>query len=233
MKDFKIPKLSWPIWGLTLVFALWLKSSSAYNIQLSIGNLTEHFLKYQTDDRGTKNIFTFLPYGQLSIEYPFLKQHPILISAGSALPSKGRDSNITRWPYFFNISYKFVIAHEDTNSAWSFLAGSGIFVTKIWGPGGQANLNNGLSQSNYNLPSDPTYSRNMTLHFALQKMIHENIHLEGQIFVFNPIDHLNRSFTYGLNMTYHFGALFNDQTPPNNQITKPNIKPNKKVNPHD
>lgn len=196
MKLIKYPTIT-----IGLIIALIAAKVSAYDTALSVGNLCEYVGKIQTDDSGSTNFCSFNPYLAGSIDYAITNQLLLSPEAGISLPKSGRDENIDKMSFFFlaNAKYKFSPLH--------LIAGAGLFYTRIQGPGGTQELNNGTSVTSFPMPDSTVYARNFILNLGIGADLSREWSADLHTYVFNALTSEDRTFSIALNGTYHFGEF--------------------------
>lgn len=194
-------KLKQLTFSLGILLTLRSFSASAYDVNLSVGNLCEYVGKIQTDDIGSMNVCTFKPYLATAIDYSVTSDIIVSPEIGFSLPKHGRDENIDEMNLFLlaNGKYKF--------SNFHLIAGVGIFLTRIAGNGGTEELNNGTSTSSFPLPDSTSYSSNTILNFGLGATFYSSWSADLHTYIFNAISKDDRAFSVAINGTYHFGEF--------------------------
>ncbi len=177
-------------------------SSGSNDLYASLGNLCEYIGKIQTDDVGGKNFCSFMPVASMSYDY-FLNQSDFALSPqiGASFPKSGRDQNINRMTLFALMNSKYRTQYVD------LIGGIGLYFTRIWGPGGEATLNNGNSSDSFPLPKDPVYTRNVIINLGVSAEMTKEVSAELYTYVFNINEKEDRAFSAGLNLSYHFGEV--------------------------
>ena len=176
-------------------------SSNASDLYVSLGNLCEFIGTYQTDDEGTKNGCSFLPTLSGSIDYPLTPKLALSPQIGFTMPKSGADENIKRMTFFAlaNMKYKTSYVH--------LIGGVGFYFTRISGPGGEEELNNGNGTDSFPLPSDAIYSRNVIVNLGLGLDFNKEWSGELYTYVFNALKSEDRAFSLGATVSYHFGEV--------------------------
>lgn len=171
------------------------------DLNISLGNLCEYVGTYQTDSDGSKNACSFLPSLALSYEYYFTPKFALAPQFGATLPKKGADDTINRMTLFVlgNMKYR-------TNYV-NLLAGLGFYFTRISGPGGDQELNNGSGTDSFPLPEDAVYGRNVIVNLGLGLDFTDEFSGELYTYIFNATESVDRAFSVGAAVTYHFGDI--------------------------
>ena len=168
---------------------------------LSLGNLCEFIGTYQTNDEGKKNGCTFLPSLAASVDSYLTNDLIFMPQIGFTIPKSGLDEKVKRMTIFALINMKF-----KTNYI-NLIGGAGFYVTRIWGPGGDLELNNGNSTDSFPLPNDAVYSRNLIINLGLGLDFNKQWSGELYTYVFNAFESLERAYSLGLTVSYHFGEV--------------------------
>ena len=186
---------------LGLLGLLLFKPASAYDINLSLGNLCEYIGKIQTDDSGSTNLCSFNPYLASSVDFAVTDQFLVSPEAGLSFPQSGRDENIKKMSLFAlaNAKYKF--------SEFHFIAGAGLFFTRISSEGGTEELNNGTSTSSFFLPDSTIYGRNFIVNLGLGANFAKEWSVDLHTYIFNLTTSEDRAFSLAINGSYHFGEF--------------------------
>lgn len=171
------------------------------DLSVSLGNLCEYIGSYQTDDEGTKNGCGFLPTLSGSVDYFFTNKFALSPQIGLTMPKTGLDENIKRMTFFtlLNMKYK-------TNYV-NLIGGAGLYFTRIWGPGGEEELNNGNGTDSFPLPKDAVISRNMIINLGLGLDFNKEWSGELYTYIFNALKSEDRAFSAGVTISYHFGEV--------------------------
>lgn len=183
------------------IYAATNSSPRADDLSLSFGNLCEFIGKIQKDGTGKKNTCDFLPVLALGYNYFLTDNFALAPQFSSTLPKAGRDKNIKRMALIGTLNGKYKTGSVD------FIFGAGFFVTRIWGPGGDEILDNGDSSDSFPLPKEAIYSRNFIAHFGIGTHFTNEISSEIYTYIFNSFKKEERSFSLGLNFSYHFGDV--------------------------
>jgi hypothetical protein len=171
------------------------------DLTLSIGNLCEYVGKYQKNEDGDKNLCSFMPYLASSFDIALANGFYLAPQIGASLPQSGKDENVKRMALFALANGKYKI------NLLTLTAGLGLYITRIWGPGGEAVLNNGTGTDSFPLPEEPVYTRNFILNLGAGAQITNEISAELYTFIFNTAESEDRSLSIGLSATYHFGEV--------------------------
>lgn len=174
---------------------------SSGDLSLSLGNLCEYVGKIQTDGDGATNTCSFLPSLAGSYDFYLTKEFALSPQVGATLPKSGRDENIKRMTLFFLLNTKYKTSYVN------FIGGAGLYLTRIWGPGGEEELGNGNSSDSFPLPSDPVYSRNFIVNLGLGHDFTPNWSAELYTYIFNALESEDRAFSVGASLSYHFGDV--------------------------
>lgn len=176
-------------------------SSSKTDLTLSLGNLCEYIGQIQTDESGDTNVCSFEPYVATALDYGITNDFFLSPELAFSFPQSGTDENIKRMTIvtLLNTKYK--------TSYLNLIGGLGFFFTRIWGPGGEADLNNGTSVDSFPLPDDPVYTRNFIVNLGLQTEFNQNWSAQIRSYIFNLTSSEDRTFSVGLQGTYHFGGV--------------------------
>lgn len=201
MKILKYPIIAlFAFFNITISMAFG-ASTMPYDLTLSVGNLCEYVGKIQTDDSGSKNVCSFNPYVASSVDFSLTNQWILSPEAGFSVPQSGRDKNISKMSLFLlaNAKYRF--------SDFHFLAGAGLFFTRIAGAGGSQSLNNGNSTVSFPMPESTVYTRNFILNLGLGADFNKEWSADLHTYVFNAATAEDRAFSVAINATYHFGEF--------------------------
>lgn len=171
------------------------------NLTFSIGNLCEYIGKYQKNEDGDKNSCSFMPYLASSYDIPLANGFYLAPQFGASLPQSGTDENVKRMTLFALANGKYKI------NLLTLTAGLGLFFTRIWGPGGEAVLNNGTGTDSFPLPEEAVYTRNFILNLGVGAHITNDISAELYTYIFNAAESEDRSLSIGVSATYHFGEV--------------------------
>ncbi|MBC7427069.1 MAG: hypothetical protein H7336_00565 [Bacteriovorax sp.] len=176
-------------------------SQSSNDFYLSLGNLCEYVGKIQTDSNGGKNFCSFTPSLSLNYDYFVIPDFALSPEIGATLPKSGRDSNIKTMTLYALMNGKYKTSYVN------FIVGAGVYLTRIWGPGGDETLNNGNSSDSFPLPKDPVYTRNFIVNLGVSNEFSQDISGELYTYIFNALKKEDRSFSLGFSLSYHFGEI--------------------------
>jgi len=205
MNKIKYPTLKISIFALHLflvgfsVFAAETNGHSDLNV--SVGNLCEYIGKMQTDENGSKNKCSFLPSISTGLDYYLSPTFALSPQLGFTIPKSGRDENISRMTLFALLNVKYHAEYVN------FIAGTGVYVTRISGPGGEVMLNNGKGSDSFPLPKEAVYSRNAIINLGMGLDFNQDWSAEIYTYIFNALQSEDRAFSAGANITYHFGEV--------------------------
>lgn len=179
----------------------------AYDFIFGLGNLSEHLSVLQ-DENGVKSPLYFNPYFDAKIDYDIsevfsknIKGVYLSPELGFTLPKSDPDPNTHNMKIFGLINFKYKFEHA------YLLIGGGLFITRVWGDLGEEELNNGTSTTAFPLPDRTTYSRNAIINYGIGYHFDNHLNLELHSFIFNVESSEDRSFSVGLNASYHFGEF--------------------------
>lgn len=175
--------------------------TSATDLTFSLGNLCEFVGEIQTDENGDTNVCSFHPYLATSLDYAINPKLLLSPQVGFSIPQSGTDENIKRMSMIALLNTKFKTTYLN------MIGGLGFFFTRIWGPGGEAQLNNGTGTDSFPLPDEAVYSRNFILNLGLELDFSKEWSGELRSYVFNLTSSEDRAFSVGLQATYHFGGV--------------------------
>jgi hypothetical protein len=207
MKKINFPLSRLSLVTLTILFiglpAYSAKSSvqSTNDFYTSLGNLCEYVGKIQTDENGGKNFCSFMPTVSMNYDYTLVPDFALSPQLGATLPKSGRDENINSMTLFALLNGKY------RTSLVNLTGGAGLYITRIWGPGGDETLNNGNSSDAFPLPKDAVYSRNFILNLGISKDFSKEISGELYTYIFNALKNEDRALSLGLSLSYHFGDV--------------------------
>lgn len=210
MNKIKYPTIKISIFTLLVAFTFSFETYAATKLKartnssdlnVSLGNLCEYIGKYQTDAEGTKNGCSFLPTLSGSLDYYLTNKFAISPQIGLTMPKSGADDNIKRMTLFALANMKF-----KTNYV-NLLGGVGFYFTRISGPGGEEELNNGNGTDSFPLPKDAVYSRNFIVNLGLGLDFTDEWSGELYTYVFNALKSEDRALSVGATITYHFGEV--------------------------
>ena len=202
MNKIKYPTKRIVILSTLLAFAFSnVTQANSSDLNLSLGNLCEFIGTYQTDEEGSKNKCSFLPTLSGSLDYYLTNKLALSPQIGLTMPKSGRDENIKRMTLFALANMKF-----RTNYV-NLIGGAGFYFTRISGPGGSAELNNGSSTDSFPLPEEAVYSRNFILNLGLGLDFSKEWSGEVYTYVFNALKSEDRAFSVGATVSYHFGEV--------------------------
>ena len=176
-------------------------AANTHEIYVSVGSLCEYYKTYQIDENGAKNGCSFLPLIAGSIDYNLTSNFTITPQLGFTMPKSGVDENINRMTMFTLINAKFKTKYVN------FFGGTGFYITRISGPGGEAELNNGGGSDSFPLPDEAVYSRNFIVNLGLGVNINKEISTELYTYIFNASESLERAYSFGITLSYHFGEV--------------------------
>lgn len=173
----------------------------AYDAAVSLGNLCEYVGKIQTDENGATNTCSFNPYLAGSIDYSITPQFFISPEIGFTFPKHGRDEHISKMTLFAlaNTKYKF--------DSLYFIAGAGLFFTRLSADGGTEELNNGNTTSSFPLPEGAVFTRNFIINAGLGYNFTTSLSADLHTYVFNLTTKEDRAFSILINGSYHFGEF--------------------------
>lgn len=176
-------------------------ATNATDLYVSLGNLCEFIGTYQTDDEGTKNGCSFLPTLSGSLDYQFTPKFALSPQIGFTMPKSGADENIKRMTFFALANMKYKTKYVN------LIGGAGFYFTRISGPGGEEELNNGNGTDSFPLPKDAVYSRNFIVNLGLGLDFNKEWSGELYTYVFNALKSEDRAFSVGATVSYHFGEV--------------------------
>ena len=189
--------------SILLIFSIghYTSECRANDLNFNISNLCEYVGKFQTNSNGKTNLCSFLPTFASSYEIPMTKEFSLSPQLGFTFPKSGRDENVSRLSIFLLMNSKYKTKYLN------FILGTGLFFTRISGPGGDSTLNNGTGSDSFPLPQDPVYSRNIILNVATE--IDFNQEWSGMIYsyLFNVLSKDKRAFSLGLGFRYNYGEI--------------------------
>lgn len=197
----KIKYLTLLLFITTPLFAATKSSNPKGDLSFSLGNLCEYVGKIQTNGDGDTNTCSFLPSFAGSYDIYVTKEFAISPQIGATLPKSGRDENIKRMTIFTLLNMKYKTPYIN------LIAGTGLYFTRIWGPGGEEDLNNGNSSDSFPLPKDPVYSRNLIVNLGAGYDFNQDWSAELYTYIFNALESEDRAFSVGATVTYHFGDV--------------------------
>jgi hypothetical protein len=176
-------------------------STSKTDLTLSLGNLCEYVGQIQTDDSGETNVCSFEPYLATALDFEISDSFFLSPELAFSIPQSGTDENIKRMTIVTLINSKYKTSYVN------LIGGLGFFFTRIWGPGGEAELNNGNDVDSFPLPDDPVYTRNFIINVGIQTEFNQQWSAELRSYIFNLTTSEDRAFSVGLQGTYHFGGV--------------------------
>lgn len=176
-------------------------SNGNNDLTFSLGNLCEYIGQIQTDENGSTNKCSFNPYLASSLDFPISTSFVLSPRIALTLPKSGRDENVKRMSIHLLANTKYKTTYLD------FIGGLGLFITRIWGPGGEAVLNNGNGSDSFPLPSEAVYARNIILNLGASYNFDQEWSAELHSYIFNALTSEERAFSIGINGTYHFGEV--------------------------
>ncbi len=142
-----------------------LSSSQQYG-GISLGNFCEEIKKYAVDEFDQKKTCQFLPIfgGEYFFATNIFQNTPFHggVKFHSTIPKSQRDQNIKKMVMHLLPSIRTFY------ESWNFDLSLGWQLTRIWGPGGEAVLNNGTSTQSYYLPEKSSYAYNFILDIGTQ-----------------------------------------------------------------
>lgn len=210
MNKIKYPTIRISILTLLVAFSFSFEAHAAKKLKsrintsdlnVSLGNLCEYIGTYQTDAEGTKNGCSFLPTLSGSLDYYLTNKFAVSPQIGLTMPKSGADKNIKRMTLFALANAKF-----KTNYV-NLLGGVGFYFTRISGPGGEEELNNGNSTDSFPLPKEAVYSRNFIINLGLGLDFTDEWSGELYTYVFNALKSEDRAVSVGATISYHFGEV--------------------------
>lgn len=176
-------------------------SSYVTDLNVSLGNLCEFIGQYQKDETGKKNTCTFLPLLSTGYGVVLNEDWTIRPELSASFPQSGRDPNVKRMVISTLLNAEYKTTYLD------LVAGTGLFFTRISGPGGEALLNNGNSQDSFPLPSEAVYTRNLVLNLGANYNFNKDWSSGLYTHIFNLLDSVDRTYSLGIKFTYHFGDV--------------------------
>jgi hypothetical protein len=182
-------------------FFLILGKVYAYDVSLSVGNLCEYVGKIQTDDSGSTNLCGFNPLIVGTYEYQLKNQFSLAPEIGFTIPKSGRDSYINKMSLFAVANGKYHLSN------YHFIAGVGLFFTRLSSSGGNEELRNGTGTASFPLANGVVFSRNFILNFGVGHDFNKDWSVDCQIFLFNALHKEDRSVSVAFKGIYHFGEL--------------------------
>lgn len=171
------------------------------DLTLSVGNLCEYMGKIQTDASGGTNTCSFNPYMASSLDYPLTANFFLSPQLGLSLPKSGADKNMKSMHIVALLNTKYRTGYVN------LIGGLGLFITRMWGPGGDAELNNGTGTDSFPMPKEAVYARNLILNLGADFDFNQNWSAEIRTYVFNLTTSEDRAFSLGIHGTYHFGDV--------------------------
>ncbi len=88
---------------------------------------------------------------------------------------------------------------------FSFSSSLGIQFLRIWGDGGEVELNNGTGTQSFNVPSEARYARNTYFSLGFGYEFYSKISLNTEAFSLEPFASDKRSFSLFTSLQYRFG----------------------------
>ena len=203
MNKTKYPTIKFKDIVFLIVFAVsantFAATAKTHEIYMSVGSLCEYLKTYQVDENGTKNGCGFLPTISGSIDYNLTSNLAVTPQLGFTMPKSGVDENVNRMTIFILANVKYKINY------FNIFAGTGYHITRISGPGGELELNNGGGSDSFPLPDEAVYSRNVIVNLGLGINFNKEISAEFYTYIFNAFESLERAYSLGLTFSYHFG----------------------------
>lgn len=117
------------------------------------------------------------------------------------MPKSGVDENIKRMTIFALANIKYKTNYVD------LISGAGFYFTRISGPGGEEELNNGNGTDSFPLPSDAVISRNFIINLGLGLDFNQEWSGEVYSYIFNALKTEDRAYSVGATVSYHFGEV--------------------------
>lgn len=171
------------------------------DLTLSLGNLCEYIGQIQTDENGETNVCSFEPYVATALDIEVYPQFFLSPELAFSFPQSGTDENIKRMTIVTLLNSKYKTSYVN------LIGGLGFFFTRIWGPGGNEELNNGTDVDSFPLPEEAVYSRNMIVNLGLQTEFNNQWSAQIRSYIFNLTSSEDRAISVGLQGTYHFGGV--------------------------
>lgn len=202
VKKFRYPLFSLFILG-SLLFSVELHASSREdytfsNLTFGLGNMNRSVGKTQSDTDGNKRWLEFLPTINLSMNYHLTGDLDFELHGGTSLPETGEDPSIKKLTFY--LLSNLIIHYE----AISIKLGTGLYFTRISSRGGSVTLNNGDGMTDFPLPQNAVYSRNMIANLGVRAYYDSDTYFDLDGFALDLTDSLSRSFTLLFTINFNF-----------------------------
>jgi hypothetical protein len=172
------------------------------DLTFGTGVINEHIGRFQTNRGGDTNDFDHRVYFNLGTQYQLFENISLVPEFGLLWPfGTTDDENTHKYSYFFNghLAYSFL-------ERYMISLGTGMYLTTIKGDGGTATLPNGDGYTSFPVPNGASTTRNIVAILGGQSFIFKKEwSVKAQVYAFNVLSSLNRSFSYTLSVQYHFG----------------------------
>lgn len=170
------------------------------DIYAGLGTLTQFAGQVQTDTSGGMNSFTFTPYLMAGVQVPIYRNFYLLPEIGFLIPKGGADEKINRFDYFVRgdaaLEFYPLLVRLGATMMWQTIGGSG----------GTKTLNNGTGTSDFFVPSDYRTAQLLTVDLGLEVFLIRSLSVRSLFQVHGLFNSIQRSYSYGLQLSYHFGS---------------------------
>lgn len=166
-------------------------------ISLGMGNLTQFYDHVQVNTEGETNKFEFNPFLEAEFKWSFYEDFSFTPELTIGIPRSGRDPLIKKMTYSFSglLGYQL---HDFT-----FKLGLGFYFTRISSDGGSQVLDNGLGQTSFPMPTEPSTSRNLVTLAGIKYRFAENWSAKTRLLIYNLPYEMNRAYSYSIGINYH------------------------------
>ena len=181
-------------------------SEGLTDLSFGIGLIDQYVGQIQTSSQGGTNSLDYRVFLTTDLTYSLNSTWHIIAEAGFLWPGGEDDELTSKKSYFINglLGYR-------PMDELLIKAGSGFYMTTISGDGGTADLPNGLGVDSFPVPEGDSTSRNVTTNLGLSYFPALDYSINTEFIIFNLFNSRNRSLSYTLSFSYHFGdSLWND-----------------------
>lgn len=172
------------------------------NISLGLGVINRFPGSIQIDEFGGMNtITTFHPLLTAAINLnPILRNFSPTFSGSILLPEEGSPGEIKRLTYYLlsNLLWP-------SDAAFQVKGGLGLYLVRIWGPGGTLHLENGNSFVEFPLPARAMTAINLVGTLGAQFVISSAFSGQFDILLFNLFGEQDRDQAYIVGINFHWG----------------------------
>lgn len=166
--------------------------------ELGFGLNNSYLKKIQVDEAGTKNTLKLRPYFSGALRWQLPQQFLFAPELRIGLPYKGRDEQLKKLEWTLQLPVVYLIRDYELRF------GPGLYWTRLWGPGGVQELDNGLGVDSFFMPSEAQTALNLTWMLGVDYTFLPAWSVRFDLQAFNLVESERRAFSQTLSLHYHF-----------------------------